>query len=220
MKYYRIVVDYSLKPLPRMDPAAFRDYLISHATFPERKLCKALDACEYKDAYIFQAQIGPYFVDFLFPGKRLIIEIDGYSHKSRKDYDARRTAYLERQGYRVMRLSNGYFTYKNNQCRSLIDRIRTTSTTRRKTVKRKTSFIKAHINPKPPRMRRRKSPGPRVRSGLDAVRLYRPDSMGLNLTRGNDSKALASSAILARKAQNTRDEILRECTPVVTALVL
>ena len=50
--------------------------------------------------------IGPYFADFLCRERKLIIEVDGYSHDMRQEHDARRTAYLEEAGYRVLRFTN------------------------------------------------------------------------------------------------------------------
>ena len=39
-------------------------------------------------------------------GKKLIIELDGGQHAEQADYDAARTAYLESEGYRVLRFWN------------------------------------------------------------------------------------------------------------------
>lgn len=55
-----------------------------------------------------QAAIGPFIADFLSHDARIIIELDGETHggdmQSRKD--EARTAYLERQGFRVVRFCN------------------------------------------------------------------------------------------------------------------
>jgi adenine-specific DNA-methyltransferase len=51
-----------------------------------------------------QVEIGSYIVDFLCPEKRLIIEVDGGQHAPERD--ARRTAYLESQGFRIIRFWN------------------------------------------------------------------------------------------------------------------
>lgn len=55
-----------------------------------------------------QATIGPYFADFACHGARLVIEIDGGQHNFAKEaaVDTARTAYLEAQGYRVLRFWN------------------------------------------------------------------------------------------------------------------
>jgi len=51
-----------------------------------------------------QVQIDHYIVDFLCPLARLIIELDGGQHNS--EVDAARTAFLEGQGFRVIRFWN------------------------------------------------------------------------------------------------------------------
>lgn len=53
-----------------------------------------------------QAPIGPYYVDFVCLEKKLILEIDGGQHAVRQDFDAKRTRWLESEGYRVIRFWN------------------------------------------------------------------------------------------------------------------
>jgi very-short-patch-repair endonuclease len=53
-----------------------------------------------------QQPIGPYIVDFVCLEKRLVIELDGGQHAEQPEYDAERTAWLESQGFRVMRFWN------------------------------------------------------------------------------------------------------------------
>ncbi len=53
-----------------------------------------------------QAPVGPYIVDFVCFEIRLVIEVDGGQHAEQADYDAARTAWLESQGFRVMRFWN------------------------------------------------------------------------------------------------------------------
>jgi very-short-patch-repair endonuclease len=48
-----------------------------------------------------QLPIGPYFADFVCLSARLVVEIDGEFHEP--DSDDRKTAYLESQGFRVLR---------------------------------------------------------------------------------------------------------------------
>lgn len=59
--------------------------------------------------YKFRRQfpIGTYIADFACWEARLIIEVDGSQHMTRRDYDAERTAYLESQGFKVIRFWNG-----------------------------------------------------------------------------------------------------------------
>ncbi len=50
-----------------------------------------------------QHPIGPYFADFACVSKKLVIEIDGEHHAFQVEADARRTAALEKAGWRVIR---------------------------------------------------------------------------------------------------------------------
>jgi very-short-patch-repair endonuclease len=50
-----------------------------------------------------QHPIGPYFADFACISKKLVIEIDGEHHAYQKEADQRRTAFMERLGWRVLR---------------------------------------------------------------------------------------------------------------------
>ncbi|HVZ99947.1 MAG TPA: DUF559 domain-containing protein [Caulobacterales bacterium] len=60
-------------------------------------------------AFKFRRQhaIGPYVVDFACVAERLVIEVDGPSHDraDQRAFDAERTAFLERAGWRVVRMS-------------------------------------------------------------------------------------------------------------------
>ncbi len=47
---------------------------------------------------------GRYIVDFCAPSVRLVVEVDGAYHVSRRQADARRDAELRALGYRVLRL--------------------------------------------------------------------------------------------------------------------
>lgn len=53
-----------------------------------------------------QHDIDPYIADFVCKEAMLVLEIDGGQHGDQQDYDARRTAYLQSQGYRVLRFWN------------------------------------------------------------------------------------------------------------------
>jgi len=50
---------------------------------------------------------GRYIADFVASSARLIVEVDGASHRSRAKSDARRDRVLARLGYRVLRLDAG-----------------------------------------------------------------------------------------------------------------
>ncbi len=61
-----------------------------------------------KHKFYRQMPVGPYIVDFVNKRHQLIIEVDGATHGDdhEMDYDARRTAYLEQLGFRVLRVTN------------------------------------------------------------------------------------------------------------------
>jgi very-short-patch-repair endonuclease len=54
-----------------------------------------------------QMQIGPYYADFASFRAKLVIEVDGAQHfeDAAQTYDARRTRFIEAEGYRVLRFS-------------------------------------------------------------------------------------------------------------------
>jgi very-short-patch-repair endonuclease len=57
-----------------------------------------------------QVPIGRYVADFACLKSRLVIELDGSQHFDRASYDAERTAFLERQNFRVLRFWNGHLS--------------------------------------------------------------------------------------------------------------
>jgi very-short-patch-repair endonuclease len=74
-----------------------------------RSLRHAATDAERKLWYHFrrQAPVGVYIADFACHTAKLVIELDGSQHaEATKIYDAQRTAWLESQGYRVLRFWN------------------------------------------------------------------------------------------------------------------
>ena len=55
-----------------------------------------------------QYSVGPYFADFYCYKARLIVELDGSQHCEPEavEYDRKRTEYLQKQGFSVLRFSN------------------------------------------------------------------------------------------------------------------
>jgi len=53
-----------------------------------------------------QHSIGGFIVDFYCAACRLVVEIDGDSHANQVEYDQARTAWLNEQGYHIIRFSN------------------------------------------------------------------------------------------------------------------
>ena len=76
-------------------------------TDAERRLWSSLRRNQL-DGHHFRRQrpIGPFIVDFVCMAKCLIVEVDGGQHADRAGEDASRTAYLENNGYRVLRFWN------------------------------------------------------------------------------------------------------------------
>ena len=80
--------------------------LRKNATEAEKRMWRALRENFRGAKFRRQVPIGPYYADFFsFPAK-LVIEVDGGQHGEAQDYDARRTAFLESQGLRVIRFWN------------------------------------------------------------------------------------------------------------------
>ena len=59
-----------------------------------------------------QFPIGRYIADFYNHDNRLVIEIDGKTHDSTKEYDANRDAYMQANGYKVQRFTNTEIEYE------------------------------------------------------------------------------------------------------------
>ena len=53
-----------------------------------------------------QRPIGNYIADFYCREKRLVIEIDGWSHDNKYEYDYERDEYMKSLGIRVLRISD------------------------------------------------------------------------------------------------------------------
>ncbi len=63
-----------------------------------------------------QFELGTYIVDFVCRDLKIILELDGGQHNLNQEYDQKRTEYLERLGYKVLR-------YWNNDVMENIDGI-------------------------------------------------------------------------------------------------
>jgi very-short-patch-repair endonuclease len=82
--------------------------LRTNQTEAERKLWSRLRAgrfhgLKFRRQVVFSAH---YIADFVHAKSKLIIELDGSQHADRQAYDERRTQFLEREGYRVIRFWN------------------------------------------------------------------------------------------------------------------
>ena len=96
---------------------------LRHAETPaERKLWAYLRGRKIKGAkFRRQHAIGNYIVDFCAVKEKLIIELDGSQHLDQSEYDDDRTAYLEEQGYKVIRFWNNQVMNDISGCVVLIE---------------------------------------------------------------------------------------------------
>src|SRR5882757_9849936 len=79
----------------------------SEQTHPEGRLWSHLRGKRLNGIkFARQVVIGPFIADFVARSHNLIIEVDGDTHGGNEERDARRTAWLEEQGYRVIRFTN------------------------------------------------------------------------------------------------------------------
>lgn len=63
---------------------------------------RQIEGCQFRR----QFPLGQYIVDFVCFERPLVIEVDGGQHTEQKCYDDRRTAWLENQGFQVLRFWN------------------------------------------------------------------------------------------------------------------
>ncbi len=81
--------------------------LRNHATDAERTLWAQLSARKVAGIrFNRQFPVGPFICNFVSRSAKLVIEVDGGQHANEAAKDASRTAFLEAQGYRVIRFWN------------------------------------------------------------------------------------------------------------------
>jgi very-short-patch-repair endonuclease len=74
-------------------------------TQPERSLWALLRRNDLGLHFRRQHPTGPYILDFYCVGASLAVEVDGPVHDDQQDRDERRTAWLAKQGIRVLRFT-------------------------------------------------------------------------------------------------------------------
>ena len=88
---------------------AFAKYLRKNATTAEEYLWSDLRRKQL-GGFKFRRQhpIGPYVADFVCMKARLIVEVDGATHSSDEEieHDRKRTLYLERENWTILRVLN------------------------------------------------------------------------------------------------------------------
>ena len=76
------------------------------ATPAERELWRYLSRSQLGVKFSRQMPVGPFFADFLCRERRLIVELDGFSHDVAPERDVRRNNYLREAGYQVLHFAN------------------------------------------------------------------------------------------------------------------
>ncbi len=76
----------------------------SALTPSEARLWSALKSQQLGCTFRRQVPVGNFIADFLAPVARVIVEVDGTSHRHRASRDASRDRKLARLGYRVVRV--------------------------------------------------------------------------------------------------------------------
>jgi very-short-patch-repair endonuclease len=74
-----------------------------------------------------QVPIGQFIADFICYEARIIVELDGESHTDRAEYDDKRTAWLNGQGFVVVRFTNAEV---RDSLEGVLERIRAMCLTR------------------------------------------------------------------------------------------
>ena len=97
-----------MRQSPRPEVAAARK-LRRTMSLPEVLLWGLLRGGKTGLRFRRQHPIGPYIADFYCPAARLVIEVDGQAHDRalQADHDRRRNAFMEENGYTVLRISAG-----------------------------------------------------------------------------------------------------------------
>ncbi len=107
--------------LERHKPLPLNENLRAYATEMRKNLTEEEKKIWYgylrhlKPNFHRQRIIGNYIVDFYCPKLNLIIEIDGWQHEVlNKEYDDKRTEYIENLGFSVLRIDNEDVNYDYN----------------------------------------------------------------------------------------------------------
>jgi very-short-patch-repair endonuclease len=100
--------------------------LRSSMTDAEQRLWRSIRGKEiFSCRFRRQHPIGKYIADFACVEKKLVIELDGGQHQDQFAYDEHRTAFLQAQGWQVLRFwNNDVFENQNGVLASIADALR------------------------------------------------------------------------------------------------
>lgn len=105
--------------LSKQQLLANRKRLVLNMTASERELERLLSSKNWRRK--LQYRLGFYILDFVFPYKMLVVELDGPSHQNSKDYDSYRDAWIEKFGFRVIRFSNSVVWRDSSQILQVVE---------------------------------------------------------------------------------------------------
>ena len=90
----------------------------------ERRLWSRLRSGQLGVKFRRQHPLGSYVADFACLEPKLIVELDGSQHADQVDYDQRRDAFFQSQGFAVMRLpSNAPFMHLESVVQAIANRL-------------------------------------------------------------------------------------------------
>ena len=72
----------------------------------EALLWHEIQRCRLGVRFVRQKPIGNYIADFYCREKKLVLEIDGWSHDDKYEYDKERDEYMKKLGIHVLRISD------------------------------------------------------------------------------------------------------------------
>ena len=92
-----------MQPYPRKQKINSRRLRREQTDAESQLWARLRDRQLYNAKFRRQHAIGPFIADFCCVERGLVIELDGGQHATQAQADQRRSAYLERSGYRVLR---------------------------------------------------------------------------------------------------------------------
>ena len=123
--YCKLGIGLSLLTAYQTEKASIRARTLRKSeTTAEKRLWEELRGSRLNGfKFVRQLPIGPYFTDFACRSVRLIVEVDGATHGDAHEvaYDAKRTEYLNEQGWEVYRVWNDdVFKERNAVCDGIL----------------------------------------------------------------------------------------------------
>ena len=109
------------------DLVAYAEEMRRNPTPAERRALELLADSFGRSSFKHQRIIGPFIVDFVFLGEKVVVELDGAVHDSLRARwrDSERDHYLRDRGFYVLRVPNGEVFENPGRVLNEIDELRT-----------------------------------------------------------------------------------------------